>query len=53
MYIPKDLLPNEVIVTVNGITPKDILYDTKSIEGYVGIQVVPKNAGIVIISGVE
>ncbi|MCH7966444.1 MAG: thrombospondin type 3 repeat-containing protein, partial [Thaumarchaeota archaeon] len=30
MYIPKDLLPNEVVVTVNGITPKDILYDTKS-----------------------
>ena len=53
MYIPKDLLPKAVIVTINGLAPKDILADTKSIEGYVGIQIVPKNSGIVLISGIE
>jgi len=53
MYIPKDLLPNAAIVTVNGLVPKDILSDPKSIEGYVAIQIVPKNSGIVLISGVE
>jgi hypothetical protein len=53
MYIPKDLLPKAVIVTVNGVAPKDVLADTKSIEGYVGIQIVPKNSGVVLISGIK
>jgi len=50
MYIPKDLLANKVILTVNGQIPNDIIADTKSIEGYVAIQIVPKNSGIVLIS---
>ena len=53
MYIPKDLLPNTVIVTVNGIVPKNIISDSKSIDGYVSIQIVPKNSGIVQILGIE
>jgi len=53
MYIPKDLLPNPAMLTVNGQLPKDFLADTKSIEGYVSFQIVPKNSGIVIISSVE
>jgi len=35
------------------LVPKDILSDPKSIEGYVSIQIVPKNPGIVLISGIE
>lgn len=53
MYIPKDLLPKAVMVTVNGELPKDFLADTKSIEGYVSFQIVPKNSGIVQISSVD
>ena len=53
MYIPEDLLSKAVIVTVNGLVPKDILADAKSIEGYVAIQMVPKNSGMVRILSVE
>jgi len=53
MYIPKDILPNPAMLTVNGQFPEDFLADAKSIEGYVSFQIVPKNPGIVTISSVK
>jgi hypothetical protein len=53
MYVPEDLLSKAILVTVNGMVPKDILADTKSIDGYVGIKMVPKNSETVLILSVE
>lgn len=52
MYIPNDLLPKKLVLTVNGVVPHDVMMDSKQIKGYTTVQIVPKTAGIVIFTPV-
>jgi hypothetical protein len=51
IYVPNALLPSNPLIAVNGQIPNDLFVDKTTLDGYTVIRILPKQAGIVMISG--
>lgn len=51
LYIPSEFVPSDMLITVNGQIPRDLVVKNNILEeGITMISFVPQNSGIVMIS---